>query len=202
VTGVDGGIGVRLVVVGIDGRAAERLRPYCPALTHFGFTAVAVPRGGLLPVAPGPIVVVVVIPALTYHAIQEAKDRCPEATVVAIVEAMTPGRARLALGAGADGVVSWDDDPHHAIETVWGATRGFIRADVVALLGERPLEAKQEERHWLTLLAGGMTVAAVAREVHRSQGDLRRRLGHLYQSMGVEGMREALLEAQRQHWIE
>jgi DNA-binding NarL/FixJ family response regulator len=200
-----GGSRLRVVVVGREANdAAVKLRPFQTALTRFGLEPVFIPEAESLRfLGTGPMVIVVPIEVAGYETLTAVRCRCRDAVIVASVERLTRGVVALALDYGAQSVVSWEESPDCAVETVWAATRGFVRQSVLALLwpatGTSGLS--DEERQWLILLEAGLTIPAVAREVHRSPSDLKRRLRALYDRIQAAGVRDALVMAHQRGWM-
>ena len=197
---------VRVVVVGRQPtEAAAKLRPFRPSLDRFGLRLLVVPEPESIRLLdPGPMVVVVPVDVTGYGALAAVTRIRRDAVLVASVEHLTRGSVALAVDYGAQAVVSWEDDPDQAVESLWAATRGFVRRSVLTAL-RPPCDAggalSSEERQWLMLLEAGVTIPAVAAEVHRSESDLKRRLRRLYDRLHAGGVRDALVIAHQQGWL-
>jgi len=196
---------MRIVVVGIGPtEACERLRPFEGAYqrVHASVAAVKDPAR-VASLSPGHLVVIVPLEIAGEQALGVVRRARTDVTVVASVDRFTRRAILRSLKAGADALVSWEQPPDEAVETVWAATRGFVRRSVVTpLLPMYRDGLEDEERRWLGLLAAGYSINAVAEDAGRSLSDLKRRLHALYQRLGVKGTRAALLVAQREGWLD
>ena len=109
-----------------------------------------------------------------------------------------------ALHAGAAGVVSLDMELEEIVAAVRGASRGqtLLPTAVARALSrtagsDPPAQVSAAERGWLTRLAQGHTVAALARSVGYSEREMYRLLSRLYERLGATTRTEALLAAGR-----
>ncbi len=131
--------------------------------------------------------------------------RSPTTLVVALLPDPDPASFLAALRAEDDGVADWRAPPEEVAAVVAAAAGGQVHlpADVARELAAavlRPpatVRIDPREAAWLRDLAGGVTVAQLARRAGYTERALYRLLHRLYTRMGAESRVEALLLATR-----
>lgn len=124
-------------------------------------------------------------------------------TVVALVKDLPVESVRRALAMGVHSVADWLAPADVIVECVKCAVRGELlmsRSIIGPLLDLTPRETVLDEitdaeREWLTRLAQGVTVSALARSEYASERVMHRRLQALYQKLGVTGRGPALVRS-------
>lgn len=124
---------------------------------------------------------------------------------VALLPAPSPAAYSSALRHGATGVAPWDAPPDYIVRVLRDASEGLtvLPRDVALSLASKDCSSSVPE--WVTPttvdclrgLAGGMTVAALARQSGCSERAMYRRLQCLYGRMGVASRSEAIAQASR-----
>ncbi len=122
--------------------------------------------------------------------------------VVALVEDSVTA-FRSALAAGALGAVERGAEPERIAAVVDAALDGdcLLRGWVAVELSRTSasmidhVDMREDEAQWITSLAGGMTVAALAADVGYSEREMFRLLHSLYVRMGAKNRTEALMLA-------
>jgi DNA-binding NarL/FixJ family response regulator len=109
-----------------------------------------------------------------------------------------------AFCAGVAAVVPVGSDPEEIVQTVLDAEAGRVRLPMrlvralfpATQIGtEPPPPLSPAEVAFLRLVAGGATVATMAREAHVSQRTMYRRLDELFKRLGVESRVAAVARA-------
>ena len=109
-----------------------------------------------------------------------------------------------AVRAGATSVLPRASGPGELLRTVEATAAGqaVVPVEVLAALASEASRPLPEERlSWLRHLAGGRTVAELARRVGYSERAMFRMLRSLYREMGVENRLQAVLRAQELGWL-
>ena len=108
-----------------------------------------------------------------------------------------------AMQSGASGAAPWMADPATVVSVVQAASdqHWLVPAEVARRMAGRislPPEARglsSSEVQWLQMMASGMKVVELARELQYSEREMFRLLHDLYQRMGVRSRTEALVKA-------
>ena len=131
-------------------------------------------------------------------------NACALLPSVLVVSDGSPRSYSAALAAGATGVVTTEEPLEDVLDVVRAACRQrslvpvAVLRDLVGNRGaQQPPPLTGREREWLRRLAGGTTVAALARGSGCSEREMYRLLGDLYGRLGAAGRTEALLLADR-----
>ena len=123
--------------------------------------------------------------------------------VVVLVDDAGAEACGAALRAGVTAVITSADLPDDVVTVLHCAARGrtVLAREVVQALCRPaslpPPPLTPEERQWLNGLAGGGTVAGLARRCGYSEREMYRRLSTVYQRLGARTRTEALLLAER-----
>ena len=159
---------------------------------------------GQLPILlAGPNPLVVVVPEAGVPAVLPVPPAVPRHAVVVLVERATTEACASALRAGVTGVITVADDPDQVVAALGSAARGrtVLPREVVQALCRPatvpPPSLTPVERGWLRRLAGGGTVAGLARACGYSEREMYRRLSSVYLRLGAHTRTEALLLAER-----
>ena len=159
---------------------------------------------GQLPVLlAGPDPLIVVVPETGVPAVLPVAPAVPRHAVVVLVERATTEACASALRAGVTGVITGADDPERVVAALRSAARGdtVLPREVVQALCRPatlpPPSLTPVERGWLRRLAGGGTVAGLARACGYSEREMYRRLSGVYLRLGAHTRTEALLLAER-----
>jgi DNA-binding NarL/FixJ family response regulator len=131
--------------------------------------------------------------------------RSPTTLVVALLPDPDAESFLAALRAEVDGVADWRAPPEEVVAVVSAAAEGQVHlpagvARELATAVLRPpatVRIDPREAAWLRDLAGGVTVAQLARRAGYTERALYRLLHRLYARMGAESRVEALLLATR-----
>jgi DNA-binding NarL/FixJ family response regulator len=151
----------------------------------------------------GPDALVVVVPEAAAPAVLPVPRAASRHAVVVLVETATAETCAAALRAGVTGVITVGDDPEDVLTVLHSAARGrtvLPRALVQALCRPAtlpPPSLTSVEQSWLRRLAGGGTVAGLARACGYSEREMYRRLSSVYLQLGARTRTEALLLAER-----
>ena len=141
----------------------------------------------------------------------EAVPATPRPVIIALVAESDPQLVAVALRSGVSGVVEKDAPPELIVAAVQAGVAGhtviptWAAGSLAARLPARPpVEQwiRDDEAEWLRLLAGGLTVAGLAKRVGYSEREMFRNLHELYTRIGVKNRTEALLWADRHGLLE
>lgn len=155
---------------------------------------------GLL-AGPHPLVVVVVEAGM--GAVLPLPPAASRHAVVVLVEHVTAETCAGALRAGVTGVIAMGDDPDRVVAVLRSAGQGdtVLPREIVQALCRPaalpPPSLTLVEQAWLRRLAGGGTVAGLARACGYSEREMYRRLSNVYLRLGAATRTEALLLAER-----
>lgn len=102
------------------------------------------------------------------------------------------------VDAGVAGYVTKDRDPRDVVDAIYAVARGEGRWFVVPSSSERALRfLSRREREVLESLSDGLSNAEIARSLSISDSTVRNHLSRIYESLGVESAREAIVWARR-----
>lgn len=124
--------------------------------------------------------------------------------VVILTSLARPGYLRRAMAAGVGGFLGKDasaDELATAIRKVHGGGR-YLDAELAAAAmsaGDSPLTGR--ERDALRLAADGASVAAIASDLHLTEGTVRNYLSSAMTKLGADNRLEAIRTAQRMGWL-
>lgn len=132
----------------------------------------------------------------------------PDVCTIALVLEETSDQYAKVLNAGASGAVYYGALPTEIIEALSATRAGAVRlpqaivADFAKHVVNEPAIALDDRalRH-LNKLAGGQSIAEIARDEHASERTMHRRLNSLYRQLGASNRYQALVAAARQGFI-
>jgi len=117
-----------------------------------------------------------------------------------------------ALEAGAAGFLSKEATPIEIVDAVLAAARGdkvlppalagSIVDEIRLRSGNRPPALSPREREVLTMIAEGMSVPAIAGQLHLAPTTVKTHVGALYEKLGVSDRAAAVAEAMRRNLLE
>lgn len=160
--------------------------------------------GNWASVADDPIVVFACTSKEDMSIVVDLRSSVPDCGVVALIPDLDPELELAALAAGASAVESWavEEEALNVLVDLVAARRSVLPSDVAdrALqIGLDPTtEMSTQEIGWLSRLATGATIAALAAENDYSEREMYRRLAKLYSRLGARNRLHALLLAVRQ----
>ncbi|PSK98584.1 LuxR family two component transcriptional regulator [Murinocardiopsis flavida] len=134
----------------------------------------------------------------------DLRTSAPSCGVLILTSFGRPGYLRRALAAGARGFLAKDapvDELAGAIRKVHGGGR-YIDTDLAATAmaaGESPLTPRESDV--LRAAVDGAPVAAVARELHLSEGTVRNYLSNAIAKTGTDNRISAIRKAQDMGWL-
>jgi DNA-binding NarL/FixJ family response regulator len=129
--------------------------------------------------------------------------------VIVVLASPTDADGAAAVRAGAASVIGRSASPEVLLRVMTGLATGeaTLPLGVLRLLAAEPAEPEDGDRPppeqiaWLRTLAGGSTVAALAKQVGYSERAMFRLLQGLYQRLGVRTRTEALMRAHERGWL-
>ena len=134
------------------------------------------------------------------------RSSCAALTIVALLSQSSAESVRSALLAGATAALPLDAEADTLADGVAAAlgghtliAHGHAMALALGSTASSPLAARVSatERHWLDLLASGVTIADMAAAAAFSEREMHRRLSRLYERLGVHNRSQALVTATR-----
>jgi two-component system response regulator DesR len=128
----------------------------------------------------------------------------PEVRILMVTTFGRPGFLRRAMEAGASGFVVKDTPARELADAVRRITMGLRVIDPTLaaetlISGTSPLTAR--EREVLAAAASGATAAAIARQLHLSEGTVRNHLSSAIGKTATTTRAEAVREAERLGWL-
>lgn len=160
--------------------------------------------GGPSGVPGGRLVIVGVHGRAELDLVVNLRSKQPDAVVVALLIEPSPNLWRDSLRAGAAAVVA-EEEVDALTDVLQAVARGRVSLPIEVareLAAQHPTAPGEgipalsdEELGWLRSLSEGITVAALARREGRSERDMYRSLGALYERMAVGSRAQALVRA-------
>lgn len=146
----------------------------------------------------------------SFGAVGEVAEQSPQVQIITLLDPITAEAALASLRVGAIGAIGLYESPDDVVLAIEAAERGrtilpscVARRLVEKLACEFEVDRLDEsDVSCLRALAGGTTVAQMARCFGYSEREMYRRLRRLYSTMSVPGRTEALLVAVRSGLIE
>jgi two-component system, NarL family, nitrate/nitrite response regulator NarL len=152
------------------------------------------------------------MPDLDGISVARAVTREGLATRVLLLSAFTDGpTVYQALEAGAAGFLSKESTPTEIVDAVLAAARGDkvlpsslagSVVDEIRLRSDRPPPLSPREQEVLKLIADGMSVPAIAAQLHLAPTTIKTHVGTLYEKLGVSDRAAAVAEAMRRKLLE
>jgi two-component system, NarL family, nitrate/nitrite response regulator NarL len=153
------------------------------------------------------------MPELDGISVARAVTREGLATRVLLLSAFTDGPTVFeALEAGAAGFLSKESTPTEIVDAVLAAARGdkvlppSLAGSVVDEIRlrstDRPPHLSPREQEVLKMIAEGMSVPAIAGQLHLAPTTIKTHVGTLYEKLGVSDRAAAVAEAMRRKLLE
>jgi len=133
----------------------------------------------------------------------EVRHRAAGARVVILTTFARAGYLRRALDAGASGYLLKDAPAERLADAVRRVHAGLraIDPDLAAAAWGEPDPLSERERQVLRLAADGRSTAAIAAELHLSEGTVRNYLSEAIGKLGAENRTEAARIAREKGWL-
>jgi two-component system response regulator DesR len=133
----------------------------------------------------------------------ELKRRGSPARIVILTTFARSGYLRRALEAGAAGYLLKDSPSERLAEAVRRAHAGLrtVDPDLAAAAWDDPDPLTDRERQVLRLAGEGLSTAAIAAEVHLSEGTVRNYLSEAISKLGAANRVEAARVARQKGWL-